>query len=116
MIQKHSHYKHASAKAGLMMKGEVVPVYPSHFLPALEMPCMHRAQDPPAEADIVEEDPGSIQARPPSNLRRPSPSFDNYTLSGKSLHADVAHMFCSVSYTHLRAHRDRQKSRMPSSA
>ena len=54
-----------------MMKGEAGPVYPSHFLAALEMPCMHRAQDPPAQAAIVEEDPAGIQARPPSNLRRP---------------------------------------------
>ena len=54
-----------------MMKGEAVPVYPSHFLAALEMPCMHRAQDPPAQAAIVEEDPAGIQARPPGNLRRP---------------------------------------------
>ena len=77
-----------------MMKGAVVPVYPSHSVAALKMPCMHRAQDPPAEAAIVEEDPAGIQACPPSNLRRPSPSFDNYDSSGKNLHAVVEHLFC----------------------
>ena len=30
-----------------MMKGEAVPVYPSHFWAALEMPCMHRGRIPP---------------------------------------------------------------------